>query len=185
MRVLTYAEGMMIVVLLFSLFMHTFGKQEGKVSIGKYLNLIKDHRELMYWKEEQIDMITHVLVLLSAGATHWKEGQLATLRLIYTRLDQEREYDYDHWALAKHRLDEIFELQSKRLRNFTEFYISFAKNNHWSVKLPEAFNVSPKAKSFSVAAYNNSSQEALRAAIQYRDDRLNEWLAPQCNTEGI
>lgn len=143
---------------------------QNMVNVRRYVDLIKDHREFMYWKEEQIDLIINVLVVISASATHWKQGKLAVLRLIYTKLDHERVYTYDHWA---RRLDEIFE---GRLRNFTEFYICFAKNNHWSVRLPEAFNVRPKAKSFSVAAYNNSSEEALKAAIQYRDDLLNEWL---------
>lgn len=143
---------------------------EGPTSIGKYIKLIQDHRELMYWKEEQIDLIINVLVILSVSATHWKEGQLATLRLIYGILDHEREYDYDHWA---RRLDEIF---GERKKHFTEFYICCRKNRYWDVKLPEAFNVRPKTKAFFFVTYNNSSEQALQAAIQYRDDRLNEWL---------
>ena len=92
---------------------------QNMVNVRRYVDLIKDHREFMYWKEEQIDLIINVLVVISASATHWKQGKLAVLRLIYTKLDHERGYDYDHWA---RRLDEIFE---ERRRHFTEFYICF------------------------------------------------------------
>lgn len=35
----------------------------------------------------------------------------------------------------------------------------------------------PKTKYFFFKTYSNSSEEALKAAIQYRDNQLNEWLA--------
>ena len=140
---------------------------ESIVNARKYINLIKDHRELMYWKEEQIDLINNVLVIIFVATPHWKEGQLAAIRVIYTNPENERIYDYDHWA---RRLDEIFEVRRSR------FYIYCVKNRSWSVELPKAFNVIPKGKSFSFRTYNNSSEEALTAAIQYRDNLLNEWL---------
>ena len=67
------------------------------------------------------------------------------------------------------------------------FYICISKNKSWVVTLPTGLNIKPKAKYFFFKTYEGSpsrreglffnnkknKEKALRAAIEYRDNTLN------------
>lgn len=148
---------------------------EGKQAVGKLIKALEGYNSLFFWKEEQINLMKNSLVLSSVAARHWKDSQLALLRLIYIREDHKLEKSFEHWVT---RLNEIY---SKREN--TNFYITMSKNQAWLVSLPVALKILPKAKYFFFKTYNNSQEEALRAAIAYKDEQLKKWLSSA--TQGI
>ena len=53
------------------------------------------------------------------------------------------------------------------------FYICVSKNISWLVTLPTALKIKPKQKYFFFKTYGGDKEKALRAAIEYRDNSLN------------
>ena len=144
---------------------------QDKVNVRNFINIIKQHRDFFFWKKEQINIIMNSLVIVSIAARHWKESQIALLRLLYSKPDNNLKYNFDYWAK---RLDEIYNESKKPLN---DFYISISKNRAWAVNLPVALNIKPKTKYFFFKTFNDSKKEAFEAAIFYRNDQLKKWLA--------
>ena len=144
---------------------------ENIVNIRKFINIIKQHRDLFFWKKEQINLIINSLVIVSIAARHWKQSQIALLHLLYNKPDNNLKHSFDYWAK---RLDEIY---NERKKPINDFYICISKNRAWAVNLPVALNIKPKTKYFFFKTYNDSKKEAFKAAIFYRDDQLKKWLA--------
>ena len=68
---------------------------------------------------------------------------------------------------------------SKIPTSFTKvdlFYISLSKDQSWLVTLPTGLNIKPKQKYFFFKTYGGDREKALIAAIDYRDNSLNNWL---------
>lgn len=143
---------------------------ENKVSIRNFINIIKHNKDFFFWKKEQINLIINSLVIISVAARHWKQSQIALLRLLYNKTDNNFKYNFDYWAK---RLDDLY-LERKKPLN--DFYITMSKNRAWAVTLPVALNIKPKTKYFFFKTYNNSQKEAFNAAFYYRDFQLKNWL---------
>ena len=68
---------------------------------------------------------------------------------------------------------------SKIPSSFTKvdiFYICLSKDQSWLVTLPVGLKIKPKQKYFFFKTYRGDKEKALRAAIEYRDNSLNNWL---------
>ena len=145
---------------------------QDKVNVRNFIYIIKQHRDFFFWKKEQINLIMNSLVIVSIAARHWKESQIALLRLLYNKPDNNLKYNFDYWAK---RLDEIY---NERKKPINDFYICISKNRAWAVNLPMALKIKPKTKYFFFKTYNDSKKEAFEAAIFYRNDQLKKkWLA--------
>ena len=143
---------------------------EDKVNVRNFINNIKQYRDFFFWKKENINFIINSLVIISTAARHWKESQIALLRLLYNKPDTNLKYNFDYWAK---RLDVIY---NERKNPLNDFYISMSKDRAWAVNLPVALNIKPKTKYFFFKTFNNSKQEALKAAIYYKNAELKKWL---------
>lgn len=112
------------------------------------------------------------------GARHWKESQIALLRILYDNKMYNphlkfRSSALDYWVKT---LDVLYDERIKSSA-LNEFYITMSKNVSFAVNLPVALKIKPKTKYFFFKTFNNSKEEALRAAIDYRDAQLNKWLS--------
>nr|YP_009722346.1 hypothetical protein [Morchella importuna]QGN66748.1 hypothetical protein [Morchella importuna] len=65
--------------------------------------------------------------------------------------------------------------KEKKSSTLNEFYITMSKNRAWAVNLPVALKIKPKTKYFFFKTFNESKDEALNAAIDYRNAQLNKW----------
>jgi len=79
------------------------------------------------------------------------------------------------------RLDELYverererERERKKYSTKNEFYITMSKNRALAVNLPVALNIKPKTKYFFFKTFENSKEEALNAAINYRNAQLDK-----------
>jgi hypothetical protein len=144
---------------------------DNKVSVCNFVNVIKQHRELFFWKQEQIELIIKSFIIISVAARHWKESQIALLRLLYNKIENNLKFSFDYWVK---RLDELY-AERKKSSTLNEFYITMSKNRAWAVNLPVALKIKPKTKYFFFKTFNESKDEALNAAIDYRNAQLNKW----------
>ena len=64
-------------------------------------------------------------------------------------------------------------IDSKDLTKEDLFYICLSKDKSWLVSLPTALKIKPKSKYFFFKTYEENKDKALRAAIDYRDNSLN------------
>jgi len=67
----------------------------------------------------------------------------------------------------------LFSSLDDRMAKEDLFYICISKDRSWVVTLPTGLNIKPKAKYFFFKTYEGSKEKALRAAIEYRDNTLN------------
>lgn len=144
-------------------------------SVHNFVKIIKEYRELFFWKKEQIEIIIDSLVIISVAARHWKESQIALLRILYKNqmYNPRLKFSFDYWVKTFYELYD----EKKKSSALNEFYITMSKNVSWAVNLPVALNIKPKTKYFFFKTFNNSKEEALRAAIDYRNAQLNKWLS--------
>ena len=145
---------------------------DDKTSIRNFVNIIEKHSNFFFWKKEQIYLILKSMIIISVAARHWKQSQIALLRLLYNNKDNNLKFTFDYWL---NRLDEFYN-ERKKTSALNEFYITMSKNIAWAVNLPVALSIKPKTKYFFFKTFNNSKQEALNAAIEYRNAQLNKWL---------
>ena len=144
---------------------------DNKTSVHNFFNIIKKHRELFFWKKEQLELILKSFIIMSVAARHWKESQIALLRVLYNN-NSNREFSFNYW---EKRLVELY-VERKKASTSNEFYITMSKNVAWAVNLPVALKMKPKTKYFFFKTYNNSKEKAFNAAIEYRNTHLNNWL---------
>lgn len=157
---------------------------EGKASVKAFYCLLYEHSKWFFWKKIQFSPLDKYLILSSVAAKHWKTGQLVLLREIYYSKafpKIKNNYEFLRTKLeiySKNRLEETIQ-QSIGIEGITKedlFYISMSKDKSWLVTLPTAFKIKPKSKYFFFKTYEDNKDKALRAAIGYRDNSLNNWL---------
>jgi len=148
---------------------------DNKTCVQNFVNILKQHRELFFWKKEQIELIIKSFIIISVAARHWEESQKTLLRILYNnKTENNLKFSYDYWVK---RLDEIYvERKKSSSTTLNEFYITMSKNIAWAVNLPVALNIKPRTKYFFFKTFNNSKEEAFNAAIDYRNAQLNKWL---------
>lgn len=150
---------------------------DNKTSLSNFIKSIKKHRELFFWKQEQIDIVMKSLIIISVAARHWKQSQISLLQFLYNKSDNNRKFNLNYWIK---KLDDLYnERNRSSLREATssnEFYITISKDRAWAVNLPTALNIKPKTKYFFFKTFNFSKQKALLAAVNYRNAQLNNWL---------
>lgn len=154
---------------------------ENKASIGNFLKSIEKHRELFFWKNSQINKVIKSFIILSVAARHWKQSQIALVKFLYNDHDNNHEFSLDHWLK---RLDSLYGSSHRSpiaslggsciISN--EFYITLSKDKAWAVTLPVALKIKPKTKYFFFKTFSDSKEEALNAAVNYRNTQLNNWL---------
>ena len=93
---------------------------QDKVNVRNFIYIIKQHRDFFFWKKEQINLIMNSLVIVSIAARHWKESQIALLRLLYNKPDNNLKYNFDYWAK---RLDEIYNERKKPINDFISVFL--------------------------------------------------------------
>ena len=160
---------------------------EGVANVKAFYSLLSKHSQWFFWKKSQFHPLDKYLVLSKIASRHWKDSQLALLRLIYfSNAFPKKNNNYGFW---KDKLDLYFknklensisycfkELNFPGLEKKDLFYICMSKEKSWLVTLPSGLKIKPKAKYFFFKTYDNSKEKALKAAIEYRDNCLNNWL---------
>jgi hypothetical protein len=146
---------------------------EKKASIGNFLKSIEKHRELFFWKNSQINKVIKSFIILSVAARHWKQSQIALVKFLYNDNDNNHEFSLDHWLK---RLDSLYGSMNRSGFISNEFYITLSKDKAWAVTLPVALKIKPKTKYFFFKTFSGSKEEALNAAVNYRNTQLNNWL---------
>jgi len=56
---------------------------EGIVNVKVFYSLLCQYTKWFFWKKSQFNPLNKYLLLANVGSRHWKEGQLALLRVIY------------------------------------------------------------------------------------------------------
>lgn len=149
---------------------------KNKASIGNFLKSIEKHRELFFWKNSQINKVIKSFIILSVAARHWKQSQIALVKFLYNDralLDNNHKFSLDHWLK---RLDNLYGSTNRSGIISNEFYITLSKDKAWAVTLPVALKIKPKTKYLFFKTFSNSKEEALNAAVNYRNTQLNNWL---------
>lgn len=123
-------------------------------------------------KKEQIDTVEKSFVIISIAARHWKQSQVSLLRFLYNK-SPNRKFDIYYWLK---RLNNVCYERKINSTSLNEFYITMSKYKAWAVNLPVALKIKPKTKYFFFKTFNYSKEQALCAAIDYRNAKLNKWL---------
>lgn len=174
---------------------------EGK-GVKAFYSLLSEHKKWFFWKKIQFSPLDKYFVISDVAARHWKNAQLALLWEIYssnafprsaTFFLRKKSYKKNNFEFWKNKLDIYFKnklisFQSPKsynslIANLSEgltkedlFYICVSKNISWLVTLPTTLKIKPKQKYFFFKTYGGDKEKALIAAIEYRDNSLNNWL---------
>lgn len=154
-----------------------------------FYSLLSEHSKWFFWKKRQFSPINKYLLLSNIASRHWKTGQLALLWEIYSsNAFPLKRYNFYFY---KNKLETYFKnrllyfkspkatsniICSQGLAKEDLFYICISKDKSWLVTLPVALKFKPKQKYFYFKTYEGNKDKALRAAIEYRDNCLNNWL---------
>lgn len=163
-------------------------KIEGIAPVKTFYSLLSFHSKWFFWKKLQFSPLDKYLLLSNVAARHWKTGQLALLKEIYlSNAFPKRKNNFEFYKkkLEIYFKDRLVSFKSPKFTNskisssFTKvdlFYICLSKDQSWLVTLPVGLNIKPKQKYFFFKTYGGDKEKALRAAIEYRDNSLNNWL---------
>lgn len=143
---------------------------EGNLSISNFIKSIEIYTDLYFWKQPQIDKLKKSLIITSVAARHWKQSKIALLKFLYSNNSS-----FDLNYLIK-KLDDLYCTNQKPSGVSKEFYITLSKDKSWAVNLPTRLKIKPKTKYLFFKTFNGSKQEALNAAIDYRNKKLDGWL---------
>ena len=159
---------------------------EGNLNVKAFFSLLCVYNQWFFWKKSQLSPLDKYLILSGIASRHWKKSQLALLRLIYfSKAFPKKSNNYNFW---KDKLDFYYNNKlNKAISSYSEvnfswlekkdlFYICLSKDKSWLVTLPSGLKIKPKAKYFFFKTYDNCKEKALKAAIEYRDNTLNNWL---------
>ncbi len=120
-------------------------------------------------------MFCKLVFLLNLQVKNWLKIQICIVKTIYA-IDNVRHNTLQYWI---DRLQSIFSNRYE-FSSSGEAYISIGRKNglevEWVVKLPKNLKIRPAEKSFSYIRYEGSDK-ALKAAIDYRDNVLDNILA--------
>ena len=163
-------------------------KIEGTVSVKAFYSLLFEHSKWFFWKKSQFFPLDKYLLLANVATRHWKTGQLALLREMYlSNAFPKRKNNFEFY---KKKLEIYFKnrlvsfqspkntfslISSGSLTKEDFFYISISKDQSWLVTLPAGLKTKPKQKYFFFKTYGGK-EKALKVAIEYRDNCLNNWL---------
>lgn len=163
---------------------------EGK-EVKAFYALLSEYSKWFFWKKIQFSPLVKYLLLSDVAARHWKNGQLALLRKIYSSQafpNKKHNLEFYQNKLEIYYKNRLVSYKSPKssissIANLSEgltkedlFYICVSKNISWLVTLPTALKIKPKQKYFFFKTYGGDKEKALRAAIEYRDNSLNNWL---------
>jgi len=160
---------------------------EGKASVKAFYSLLSEHSKWFFWKKRQFSPLlrsTKYFTLSNVASRHWKTGQLVLLKEIFSNAAfPKKAYNFEFYknkleVYFKNRMEETKEqsIGSEGLTKEDLFYITMSKDKSWMVTLPTALKIKPKSKYFFFKTYQDNKDKALRAAIGYRDNSLNNWL---------
>jgi hypothetical protein len=164
---------------------------EGVTPVKAFYFLLYEHSKWFFWKKIQFSPLDKYLLLTNVASRHWKTGQLALLREIYlSNAFPKRKNNFEFYKkkLEIYFKDRLVSFQSPKLTHspipsegegLTKedfFYICMSKDQSWLVTLPVRLMIKPKQKYFFFKTYGGNKEKALRAAIEYRDNSLNNWL---------
>lgn len=161
---------------------------EGK-GVKAFYYLLSEYKKWFFWKKIQFSPLDKYFVISDVAARHWKNGQLALLREIYS--SNAFPLKKNNLEFYKNKIEIYFKnklvsykspksisssISSEGLPKEDLFYICVSKNISWLVTIPTALKIKPKQKYFFFKTYGGDKEKALRAAIEYRDNSLNNWL---------
>ena len=147
----------------------------------KLLPFLEKHHEFFFWKKHQLEMLNQFAKLISLDTRNLLPVKYLLIKTIYS-IDNNRNYTLEHWI---NRINEIFKEKSEK--NLSgQFYISPVKDKKaktgevvcWSVYLPAFINVKPRTKYFHFSKFGGNN-EALNAAMVWRDGVIDNWLSEQ------
>jgi hypothetical protein len=162
---------------------------EGK-EVKAFYALLSEYSKWFFWKKIQFSPLVKYLLLSDVAARHWKNGQLALLREIYSSHAfpyKKHNLEFYQNKLEIYYKNRLVSYKSPKssissIANLSEglikedlFYICVSKNISWLVTLPTALKIKPRQKYFFFKTYGDK-EKALKAAIEYRDNSLNNWL---------
>ena len=131
-------------------------------NVEKLINWLPNEYKWWFWKKEKFILFRKSLLLMKEKIKYWQEAKIILLNLIYKINKYNKSMDY--W------LDII---NNYYYKSNNRGYISISKDQAWSVKLP--ISIKPKVKYFFFKTYG-TREKALLEAIEYRNQKLNEWL---------
>lgn len=155
---------------------------ESIVHVKAFYILLSEHSKWFFWKKLQFSPLDKYFLLSNVASRHWTNGQLALLWEIYSNnAFPNMKKNYEFWKnkieiYFKNKLEQATSTCSEGITKESLFYISISKDKSWVVTLPTGLNIKPKAKYFFFKTFEGSKEKALRAAIEYRDNSLNNWL---------
>nr|ATX62061.1 hypothetical protein [Tremella fuciformis]ATX62108.1 hypothetical protein [Tremella fuciformis] len=155
-------------------------KVVGVINLTSLLSLIASHTDLLYWKTPQYNVVLRVMAMINLNVKGWLELWKEMVDTIYS-IDNVRDNDASHWY---RRFDSIYSDLVSDMPSKTTFVTTA---NHkvgphkgefkcWLVKLPKSLRLLPREKSFYPSTYGGR-EEALKAAIIYRDEMLSNYLS--------
>ena len=142
------------------------------------LPYFKEYMHFGYWKTDRIKLLLHFAHYITAGVHLTRQGLIVILRIIYS-YPQNREYTLEHWInLANIHFDGI-DKGCKSGNHCIEPYNGRGETAGiqlgWRVVFPSKFTPKVPLKYFSFTKFG-SSQDALYAAINYRDSIIESHL---------
>lgn len=161
---------------------------EGK-GVKAFYSLLSEHSKWFFWKKIQFSPLDKYFLLSNVASRHWKTGQLALLRDIYSSnafpkrknnfqfYKNKIEIYFKNKLVSWHSPNPTFSTSSSEgLTKEDLFYICLSKDKSWLVTLPTGLKIKPRQKYFFFKTYGGDKDKALIAAIEYRDNTLNSWL---------
>lgn len=143
----------------------------------KLLPLLEKYKSFFFWKKFNLNMTNQFGKLIAVDSRNLLIIKRLILETIYS-IENKRDHSLEYWL---NKIEEF--LKNKANKNITgEFYITTLKKKGihvgWTVHLPEFFNNIPRNKHFYFKNYKDRD-EALKAAVVWRNDAMNKWLKAQ------
>jgi len=134
---------------------------EGEKNIRLLLKYINSNlQSFVFWKNDQFNLMNIINKFFNLDCTYILSAQLFILECIYSTSKKEN----------KRTLNNLKQICISKSKNNIR-YVSRAKNS-WIVTLPKTWNILPKQKYFTDIQYETKEQ-AFKAAILYRDEKIN------------
>jgi hypothetical protein len=140
--------------------------------------LLKKYSHLLYWKTDSFNLLMWADRLIRSGGHHTYFGLKALINKIYNNYNK-RFTDKKVWM---DRIDTWLNEVSGR-REYGEYYISaIYTSNHpkqirgWQVRFPSTVKLPNKSNKAFICSTYGGKDNALLAAVQYRDKILSDWI---------
>lgn len=142
---------------------------QGRSSVSHLFNtFIADLAPFWFWRLESFVVMKSLVSYFSMSTKYFLDAQVSILTLLYS-LSNTRGIYLEYW------IDFVTLRHNLLVADFPSGYAYITTYNRsgtgWVVTLPKSFIVKPSQKYFTLSIYNNLDQ-ALAAAVKYRDEQL-------------